>query len=523
MSNAVHWAALLPAAMVGTDRQPLAATSPLPGPVGVLLNDTLAQTPDSATALLRAAGIVATCSLAGGHGLHTGDAPPAAAAPDQRPPLQAGPLMALLPWVVAEAPPRLHQAVFQGLDHAGLQLPPRFLPAALELGRRSVALRPWLAPVLGERGRWLAAQRDEWRYATGASDTAPPETLWSEGNLEQRKAFLHAERTHSPDAARKRLSDTLAELPARERAELTAVLAQGLGPADEPLLDRLRQDRSREVRSAALALLLRLPDAAFTQRACARMAALLKHERALLRKRWTIDAPTALPADAKADQLDTPRPQHDALGERAWWLYQCVGQVPLAWWEQHMDMSPADLLAWAQSTEWAKALLRGWRDVLLSTANPAWCHAFLQAPAAARQLNDTDTLVALLPRADREAWWQQQLQHGAATHLGHFASQMLTGCPAGETLSQPLSLALARLLRERAQHNTLADDYGLRSLLGELLCILHPDALHLLDPWPRHADETPSFAAIAHGLTQVIATQRALVHLSIHSSSTATP
>ena len=59
--------------------------------------------------------------------------------------------------------------------------------------------------------------------------------------------------------------------------------------------------------------------------------------------------------------------------------------------------------------------------------------------------------MALLPRADREAWWQQQLQHGAATHLGHFASQMLTGCPAGETLSQPLSLALASLLRERAQ------------------------------------------------------------------------
>ena len=49
------------------------------------------------------------------------------------------------------------------------------------------------------------------------------------------------------------------------------------------------------------------------------------------------------------------------------------------------------------------------------------------------------------------------------------------------------------------------------------------DALHLLDPWPRHADETPSFAAIAHGLTQVIATQRALVQLATHSSSTATP
>ena len=31
------------------------------------------------------------------------------------------------------------------------------------------------------------------------------------------------------------------------------------------------------------------------------------------------------------------------------------------------------------------------------------------------------------------------------------------------------------------------------------------------------------FAAIAHGLTQVIATQRALVQLATHSSSTATP
>ena len=93
--------------------------------------------------------------------------------------------------------------------------------------------------------------------------------------------------------------------------------------------------------------------------------------------------------------------------------------------------------------------------------------------------------------------------------------------------ANPLSAAAAvtalTLLRERAQHNTLADDYGLRNLLGELLCILHPDALHLLDPWPRHADETPSFAAIAHGLTQVIATQRALVQLTTHSSSTATP
>jgi len=216
MSHSANWAALLPAAMVGTDRQPLAATSPLAGPVGALLNDTLAQTPDSATALLRAAGITASCSLAGGHGLDIGDAPAAAAA-DPRPPLQSGPLMALLPWVVAEGPARLHQAVFQGLDRTGLQLPPRFLPAALELGRRSVALRPWLAPVLGERGRWLAAQRDEWRYATGASDTAPPETLWSEGNLEQRKALLHTERTHSPDAARQRLTAALMLIENPER------------------------------------------------------------------------------------------------------------------------------------------------------------------------------------------------------------------------------------------------------------------------------------------------------------------
>ncbi|WP_298211785.1 DUF5691 domain-containing protein [Acidovorax sp.] len=522
MSASATWGALLPAAMVGTERLALPATPTLQGPVGDLIAAATAQSTDNATALLRAAGIVAACSLAGVQGQSATSARVSPAPADLRPPLAAGPLLAQLPWVIAEGPHRLHQAVFQGLDRAGLQLPPRFLPAALELGRRSVALRPWLAPVLGERGHWLAAQREEWRYATGASDTAPPETLWSEGNLEQRKAFLRSERTHAADTARQRLSDVLPELPARERAELAATLTEGLSLADEPLLDRLRQDRSREVRSAALALLLRLQQAAFTQRATTRIAALLKHERALplLRKRWTIDAPTALPPDAKTDHLDASRPQNDKLGERAWWLYQCVGQVPLAWWQQHLESSPTDLLAWAQSTEWAQALLRGWRDVLLSTADPQWCLAFLQAPAAARQLTDTDTLVALLPRTEREAWWKQQLERGAATHLGSFASQMLAGCPAGETLSQPLSLTVAVLLRERAQHNTLADDYGVRQLLGELLCIMHPEALHTLDPWPRHADETPSFAAIVLGLTQVIATQRALVQLS---TSSATP
>lgn len=506
------WAPLMPLAMVGTDRQ--ASLPAWPGDMGQLMAQAANQSPDVSTGALRIAGVLAVCSLAGAQGAAWSEPLPLAAGEDALPAVEGDILPTLMAWAFRDGPARLHHQICLALSDARYRLPTNLLPMALDLGRRSLALRAVLSPVLGERGRWLAAQRDDWRYAAGVDAEAAGDLSWTDGSVEQRRAFLARERALAPHAARERLQQALSELSAKERADMLGVLAEHLTLDDEPLLDALRVDRSREVRVVALALLLRLPEAAHPKRAMARMAAMLKHERALNRKRWVIDAPEAIGADWKVDNLDTPRPQHESLGDRAWLLYQVVRQVPLSWWTQHLDMSVQELLQWAKASDWHEALIRAWRDVLLAAPDERWCEAFLANWPETKLRDDPATILALLPRASREQYWQKHLGDVAAAPLNVLVPQMLAACPMGETLSPSLSTALVEILGKRAESNTLGHDHGLRWHLPDLCCALHMDAAARMAQWPRHAEETPSFAAILHTVTQVVATRRALHNLS---------
>jgi len=507
------WTPLLPLAMVGTDRQASPVPS-WPGEVGQLLAQVADANGNPATAVLRAAAVLAACDLAATQGILWTEPLPAAASDDALPSLPDGPVSHLVAWSLNDGPARLQHEVCIALARARCRLPTALLPQALELGRRSLSLRPLLSPVLGERGLWLAAQRDDWRFAAGISAEAPQEAQWNEGSFEQRRNFLRQERAADPQAARERLAGVLDELGAKERADLAAELSERLNLDDEPLLDTLRADRSREVRQAAGNLLLRLPDAAHPKRAMARMDALLKHERVLLRKRWQIDAPASAASDWKADNLDAVRPKNESLGERAWWLYQLVRQVPLGWWTQHTGMSPAELLHWAHETDWTEALLRGWRDVLFAATDMAWCEAFLDKWPSVALRDDPATVLALLPPAARERHWLRQLREGG-TSIHLVVNQVLVACPAGQTLSASLSATLVDAIRRRAESRALNDDYALRGLLPDLCCALHADALQGMSQLARHPDETTSLAEVLQVTTHVVAVRQALHSLTI--------
>lgn len=507
MSRAA-WAPLLPTAMVGTDRH-VAPLTNLPGEIGALASQVAGSTDEPATALLRVAAVLATCALAGARGAARTVALPTAAADDTLSALDPGPANDAVRWALHEGPARLHHSVCLALATAQRRLPTALLPQALELGRRSLALRAALLPVLGERGLWLAAQREDWKHAAGVAAPTNDVTHWTDGTLEQRRAFIAHERAVDPAAARERLQRALPELTAKERAELITALTTGLGANDEALLDTLRADRSREVRQAALSVLLRLPQAAHPRRATARVAALMTHERVLLRKRWQIDAPLATADDWKADQVDAARPQHEPLGERAWWLYQVVRQVPLQWWSEHTALTPPELLEWAAGTDWTEALLRGWRDVLFAAPDDAWCDALLDRWPKTLPENPSSVL-ALLSPARRERHLQRQLRDsGTALHVT--VAQILAACPAGQTLSPDISRLLVERIVERASQ--LNEDYALRAQLGDLACALHPDALDRLAALPRRADETPSCAEALQTTAQVVAARRALLTL----------
>lgn len=502
------WTGLLPAATVGTDRQP--GPWPLPGgDIGALARQAT-EGAEPATALLRAAAVLATCALAGAQGPVWAEPLPAVAPDDTVPALDAGAAGDAVAWALQSGLARLQHEALLCVGRAGLRLPPRLLPLALEMGRRAVALRAPLLAVLGERGLWLAAQRADWAFAAGASDTAGDDATWTDGTLEQRRAWFSRARAADPAAARERLQAALPELPARERADLVAALATDVGPDDEALLDTLRADRSREVRQAALALLLRLPGAAHPQRAAARLAPLVTLEPGLLRKHWHIDAPTAPPADAKADQLDTPRPEKDSLGERAWWLYQLVRQVPLGWWTAHTGMSPAELLAWAAKTDWTEALVRGWGDVLFAAPDDDWCDALLDHwPPGLRE--SPARVLGLLPPARRDRHLLRDARDPALAASA--LVQSLAACPPGQTLSADLSGVLAGTLARQVGDGRLNTDYGLRGLLADFACAAHADSLPPLAALPRRADETPSCAEALLTVDRIVTARRALLTL----------
>ncbi|MDR7268598.1 hypothetical protein J2X20_001227 [Pelomonas saccharophila] len=506
MSSA--WTALLPAATVGTDRHAAALPS-WPGDIGDAIRQAADAAPDPATALLRTVAVLAACSMAGTQGAAVPAGLPAPAAAETLPAPGPGLVFDALRLALFDGPPRLPHEACLILAQAGLRLPELLLPQALELGRRSIALRAALLPALGQRGLWLAAQREDWAYAAGVTEDEGGDTPWLEGTLEQRRAWLARLRAADPGAGRDRLQAALAELPARERADLAGALATELSLADEALLETLRSDRSKEVRQAALQLLLRLPDASHPRRAMDRLAPLLTQERdLLLRKRWQIDAPAAAASDWKADQIDAVRPTHESLGERAWWLYQLVRQTPLGWWSRHTGMTVPELLAWAAGTDWSEALVRGWADVLFAAPDDAWCDALLDRwPPALRE--DPARVLGLLPPAARDRHLTASARNGSQ-QLALVLMHALNACPPGQSLSAELSGVLVRALHNKARDGALNTDYGLRGQLADFACVAHPGSFGALADLPRRADETPGCTEVLALVDRTIAARRAL-------------
>ena len=496
-SNASTWQTLLPAAMVGTDK--MAVSSPtLSGPVGALLAQIQAQAASPALALLQTAGVLAVCERAARQGTaHAVSATPASnvalntAAPETAPALTSKNLHISLRWALTEGALRLQVELLQRLNAAGLRLPYSLLTLALEAGQRSVALRPALLAVLGERGRWLARQNSAWRFAEGGTAAdAPLETRWSDGSLAQRVELLRSERQRDPASARERLKAALPDLPAKERAELAAVLIENLSMDDEALLTGLCKDRGGDVRQTARALLVQLPDSATTQRAIARLLPCLE------KPKWAIDAPPAASDDWKTDGIETQIPKYERLGERAWWLYQLARQVPLAWWESHTGMAPAALLQWALKSDWTEALARAWLDVLRTAPDIAWCQAFLDHWPGKAVRDNPAAVLALLPPAEREPYWMQALQGKESTHASFIqvTGQIVQACPPGAHVSLSLSELLVSTLQDcrRDTAGIQRHSYEFNSQLPELCCVLHPDALPAWQALPR-LDNEPSW------------------------------
>jgi len=239
----------------------------------------------------------------------------------------------------------------------GCRVPAAHLPAVLALATRHRELRDAALPVLGERGSWLARRHPDWGWAAGG-EVSDSLAVWQTGDAARRVALLKAWRRNDPAAALVALQADWAAEPPELRAALLPCLAVKLGVDDMPFLEAALDDKRKEVRAQAQALLAALPAAPLAQRVQARLTPLLRLE----------------PHVAKADRLRITLPDscdkamqrdgagmlaHPGLGEKAGWLADLVAATPLAYW-QTLAGDPHTCVKLAAATEFEAALLRGW-------------------------------------------------------------------------------------------------------------------------------------------------------------------
>lgn len=443
MSSAQIWAALQQSAMVGVDRLPLpqifaqAADGAAPASQQAL-QTALATSVGSGAAqqLLRASAVAAVLERAGWvPGLRDQTLAPLALVPaETRPAPDSKRLQALMREVLRDGPQDLQAPMFAALDGAGQRLPHGLLVEALEQGRQSVALRHWLTPVLGERGRWLAALNPQWSYAGGVEETADPEQIWQEGSIDQRLALLHGERQAGPAQARARLEASLKELSAKERAPMVMALETGLSMADEPLLEKLLGDRSKEVRENAARLLSRLPQSGHSQRITGWLQAMLSRN---AKGEWQIEPPEEGSKDWERDGIALQPPAY-IKGVKAWWLQQMAGQAPVAFWIDTLGMTPEQLWEWSRRSDWKAALRQGWLAALRDQHDVRWIALLQTMDRDARAESLLPALLNQLSQEQREALWQAQLQQAKGTLIERI-NAIESGMPAVGEFSLSMS------------------------------------------------------------------------------------
>ena len=416
MSQANLWTALQQSALVGADRLAVPAiltTVDASTPASVQAVQMALQQPaaSSAAQVLRASAVAAVLERAGwvpGSQLQL-KAPltaPAMPAPESRKAPDDAKLEGLIEAIITEGPQDMLAPSFAFLDQVGQRLPHGLLVSALNQGRQSTELREWLLPVLGERGRWLATKNPQWAYAAGVQETADPEQIWQEGSVAQRVSLLETERDTDPAKARARLEASLKELNAKERAPMVAALHAGLSMDDEPLLEKLLTDRSKEVRENAAQLLTRLPASAHSLRIVAWLQSMLSQD---AKGEWQIEPPTEGNKDWERDGIALQLPAY-VKGERSWWLQQLVMLAPIDFWRQTLDKSPEQLWEWSRRSDWKSALRQGWLRALDTQHDLRWLPLLQSMESDSRAQALLPPLLEQLSTEQREALWLDRLQ-----------------------------------------------------------------------------------------------------------------
>jgi hypothetical protein len=402
-------------ALIGTSR--IETPSATGTPVDAMID--VARQPDVAQRVLLLAAALDAYQRAGVIPVRVATLPEPAPI-DPRPACSAA-VAQILAEMLAGGHHELLPEAFELIAQAAQRLPEALLPACLDL--KEPHLRQSAQPVLGDRGHWLARQRDRWSWAAVGSEIAPAETAadlaalrrtWEEGAMQPRLDAVTRLRASHPAAAREWIAEAWTREPVEIRVRLLAIMQTALAPEDEPWLESILKDRSAAVRARSALLLTRLTESAFAARARTRVEPLLAWDRsdasasaapppssasplvpasgrarASFRARLEASGGGAAGADLEPGTLRVSPPMQadpaweeegmslkpfKGQGERSMWLMQLLMQVHPSFWSGRFARSPRGLVRAAWRTEWGSAINAGWSQAIRHLGDPdgAW-------------------------------------------------------------------------------------------------------------------------------------------------------
>lgn len=245
-------------------------------------------------------------------------------------------------------------------------LPHEHLVALLDLGQTASA-RKWLVnleDVLGERGVWLARQREAWRYALPID----ADTAWEEGNAEERQRLWHWMRQQDPKTSVALLRAGWPQAGARERKEWLKWLGAALLPTDLPFVEWAFESLQggkdadkpvqQEIKALAVEILLGMPESALYREIAAQLPRYIHREKAMmgLQQKNKI----ALPADGDAFfsanymvrylGFDKTSPYVNCT-EPEYWFGELVRLVHPQIWESVLDPEWPKILATFEASD----------------------------------------------------------------------------------------------------------------------------------------------------------------------------
>lgn len=363
----------------------------------------------------------------------------------------------------------------------GVRVPPRLIPQLLDHAVRtsgkgtpsevSRETRAAILAVTGERGRWLAVLDPRWQSllpthpaaTEGTPDAAPglPED-WLQLSVQEQLALLGRLRTTAPELAREAVAEGYRSGSARERAAYLRVLADGLGEADEELLEHALSDRAGAVREEVIRLLERLPDSARAARMGERLRPLVSATTRLFRTKVTVLLPDPPDPRGVRDGLGKPPRGRSVRGHQ---LTEIIAGAPLALWHELTGLEPEPILA---GLDLSDDVIPGLRRAAAGQRHPDWARALIEHSGL------HPTLLDVLDPADAERLVADRLR-GATAQEGAFVLERVPG-PWGPALSEAAVDHLGRVRPKAAAAPTIA-------AVGDRL---HPSSLPALQVVVEH-------------------------------------